>query len=86
MTYLQLKKELDAKNEKINSIKLETLNLKKSNMTLHNQLSDYKRFSLLIAQNDIPRIHQLVKSCIKSNYGINGIIEKIKLAISGSYR
>ncbi|CAF0901890.1 unnamed protein product [Brachionus calyciflorus] len=86
MTYLQLKQELDEKNTKINSQKLETLNLRRSNITLNNQLSDYKRFKILVSQNDIPRIHVLVKSCIKSNYGINGIIEKIKQAIAGSYK
>ena len=64
MSINQKNNELREKNEKINDGKLEYLNLKRDNLRLVNRQSDCKRFICLLAQNDISRVHQLIKSCL----------------------
>ena len=72
----ELTNQLALMNNTNNELKLSSLNLRKSNFSLRNRLDDYKRFLQLIEQNDIPRLHQLVRTCIKAKRGINGIINK----------
>jgi hypothetical protein len=85
MTYLQLKNEIDQKNDQINSLKLNQLNMRRSYIVLQNKQTDFKRFVILLSQNDIPRLNNLLNVCLKSNFGINGILNKLKMAMDGVY-
>ncbi len=83
MSYEQIKRELNRKNEEINDLKLNGLNLMRNNIRLSNSKSDYKRLISQIANNNIPRVHQIIKSCVDSNYSANSIIDKLNAAING---
>lgn len=83
MSYEQIKRELNKKNEEINDLKLNGLNLMRNNIRLSNSKSDYKRLINQIANNNIPRVHQIIKSCVDSNYSANSIIDKLNAAING---
>ena len=56
LTYEQLKRSNADKISQIDSLKLESLNLKRSHVFLKNQNNDYIRLRNFIATNDIPRI------------------------------
>ncbi len=77
--------KINQKNDKIKQEVLNTLNLRRINYAYKIKQSDYKRMVLLIGQEDIPGIHRLIKSCLSSNCGINGIINKLNSAIYGNY-
>ncbi len=83
LSYQQLKLSLDHKSQKINELKLNTLNLRRSNISLMNKTSDLKRLMNLISQNDIPRIKQLISACLKSKVSTIAMIEKMQSAING---
>ena len=83
LSYNQLKRLLDHKNGQIDNFRLEVLNLKRNHLTLLNRTSDYKRLMVFISFNDIPRIKQLIKSCLNSKVSVEAIIEKLHLAING---
>ena len=83
MSYEQIKRELNKKNEKINDLKLNGLNLMRNNVRLSNSRSNYKRLLNQIANNNIPRVHQIIKSYVNSNYSSNAIIDKLNAAING---
>ena len=85
LTFNQLKELLDYKNQQINNLKLENLNKLRSIISLRNKTNDFKRFMILISQNQIPRLHQIIRISINNGFGINGIIEKIKNAIENVY-
>lgn len=84
MSYSQLKSELNEKNSTINNMKLHNLNIERNYISLSNSRTDYQRLVNLIRLNQIPRIQQIIKSCLNSNYGVNGIIEKLHSAIKGN--
>jgi hypothetical protein len=86
MSYTQLKAEIDSKNEQINNLKLEGLNIYRSNLTLKNSHGDMKRLMSLIASNDIPRLSVLIKACLKQNFGVKSTMVKVQHAIDGIYR
>jgi hypothetical protein len=82
MSYSQLK----CTNDNFTKFKLDSLNLMRKIAVLESRLSTYKRFRLLITNNDIPRIQQLMQACIRQGNGMNYICEKIKKASEGVYR
>ena len=46
----------------------------------------YCRFKHLIAQDDVPRLKQVLQVCIKQGTGMQSIIEKIKNATTLVYK
>jgi len=65
---------------------LHELNNRRTIISLRNKISLYQRFTVLLSNNDIPRVHVLLNTCLKRNCGISGIIEKLKAAIEGHYK
>ena len=61
------------------------LNYRKQIVSLRNKQSDYKRLVNLLSENDIPGVCRLIKVCINSNRGINGIINTVVSAIQGNF-
>ena len=60
-----------------------TLNLKRDYLTCKNKQSDYQRLVNLLRLNDIPRIHQLIKTCMNSGGSTKVLISKVLAAIDG---
>lgn len=74
---------LHKKNKIIKEVRLSTLNLRRDFITMNNKQTDYKRLINLLRQNDIPRIHQLIKTCLNSGSSISALINKVVSAIEG---
>ncbi len=85
MSYNQLKTELDEKTEQINNLKLEGLNISRSNLTLKQSQGDMKRLMSLIASNDIPRLSVLIRGCLKQNFGVKSTMLRVQHAVEGIY-
>jgi len=86
LTYLQMKKNFDHNLDQNNMLKLGTLNLRRNNLSLMNRTTDLKRLIVLISQSDVPRIKQLISSCLKSHVSVNTITERITQAINGKFK
>ena len=74
MIYNQLIDTINNFQKMNNYYKLESLNDKRTIISLRNKQSLYSKFVNLISQNNIPRLNILLSSCLKRNIGINGII------------
>ena len=61
------------------------MNKERQIISLKNSQTLYKRF-LLLSQNDVPRIQQLIKACIKQGVGMSAIIDKFGNAANGLYK
>jgi len=85
LTTQQLIKTIEKKNETSNNDKMIHLNYRKKIVSLRNKQNDYKRLVKLLSENEIPGVCRLVKVCINSNRGINGIINTVVSAIKGNF-
>ena len=87
MNYVQLKHEIEIKNRIINDFKLETLNLHRNNVVLHNKTTDMHRIMRLQAHPDweMYRLNVLIRTMLKQRRGANGKISKLYSAIDGAY-
>jgi len=81
-----MKKNFDHNLDQNNMLKLGTLNLRRNNLSLMNRTTDLKRLIVLISQSDVPRIKQLISSCLKSHVSVNTITERITQAINGKFK
>ena len=66
MNYCQLKEVIDKFSLSENNLKLEMLNQNREIISLRNKITLYKRFKTLLTQDDIPRVHQLIKVCVNN--------------------
>ena len=82
----QLEEMVQKKNVEIKENKLSVLNIRRDFITMKNRQTDYQRFVNLLRQNDIPRIHQLIKTCLSSGGSIKTLTHKVMSAINGVYR
>jgi hypothetical protein len=71
--------------EKCKQTLLKNINLERNNLCLKNKCDDFNRLLNLIANNNVPRLNQIIQTCIKQEMGINSIIEKISGAIKKIY-
>ena len=65
------KQILDQKNEQINTLKLHSLNNRRSILFLKSRQHDYERFKDSIATKDVARISTLVSTCISQGHSIS---------------
>ncbi len=63
--------------------KLERLNDRKKIFHLTNKVSDYRRFTKHIAENNIPRVQKVIRAALDRGSGINCLIDQLTRAISG---
>ena len=82
MSHNQLKMELDEKTEQINNLKLEGLNISRSNLTLKQAHGDMKRLMSLIASDDIS---VLIRGCLKQNFGVKSTMLRVQHAVERIY-
>ena len=78
MNYCQLKEVIDKFSLSENNLKLEMLNQNREIISLRNKITLYKRFKTLLTQDDIPRVHQLIKVCVNNGHGISTIVDKLQ--------
>jgi hypothetical protein len=71
---------LHHKNQQINALKLDRLNLERSLLVRARHLEAFKRFLFAVAKGDIPRLHSLVDTMLRDGASIFAILEKIGMA------
>jgi hypothetical protein len=71
---------LRSKNQQINALKLDRLNLERSLLVRARHLEAFKRYLFAVAKGDIPRLHSLVDTMIQDGASIFAILEKIGMA------
>ena len=71
LSYEQLVKVIEKKNNQINDLKLDNCNLKKSNIVLSNSQSDSNKLMRFIANNDIPRVSTMLNVLFRQGHGVN---------------
>ena len=81
LTYGQLQVNYRELKAKLNSEKLENLNLKRRNVTANKRATLNDRFMNTIASNDIPRLHILLQVCKDKGMGMRSILGRIDDAI-----
>lgn len=86
LSYNQLKSLINSNNRQINLMKLNSLNLRRENLSLRNKNNDMMRMVNLIANNEIARVNVILKVCLKQNFGVNAIIERLSQAIAQVYK
>ena len=86
MSFSLLDLKLQDNADKINEFKSEILNKDHKIINHQNKIDLYKRFQILIANNDIPRLQQLLTVCLNHGDGMNAILTKLVMAVNGSYK
>jgi hypothetical protein len=86
LTYVQLVNLLEKTKEQLNEAKLNSLNLTKNNSSLKNKCDDLQRLLHCLSTNDIPRLNQILKTCLTQKMGINAIVELLENAINKIYK
>ncbi|PBK88629.1 hypothetical protein ARMGADRAFT_1065534 [Armillaria gallica] len=86
LSYTDLISLLNRKNERINKLQLNALNTARK-LGVHNMhLDAWKRFSLAVSTQDIPRIRKLVAAEVKNGGSVFSMLEKIDKAARRVYR
>jgi hypothetical protein len=80
LTIQNLMDLLHSKNQQINALKLDQLNLEPSLLVCARHLEAFKRFLFAVAKGDIPRLHSLVNTMIQDGASIFANLEKIGMA------
>lgn len=75
MSYTHLTSKIAEQNKKINELKLVNLVKEYQIIAYRNKIGLYKRFMVLLANNEIERVRQLVHVCLKNGNGIKSIID-----------
>ena len=86
LSYSQLHKRYRELSVKLNSQKLDALNLIRKNKTLVYQKTLNTRFREIVSSRDIPRLGTLLQICHNKGMGIQSIIGRIGDAINSKYR
>ena len=86
LTYSQLASKVENYADTINDLKLQNLSKDFQIIAYRNKLTLYKRFNVLLANEDVDRVRQLMKVCLNNGCGIKSIIEKFSLAANDMYR
>jgi hypothetical protein len=68
---------LHRKNQQINTLRLDQLNLERSLLVRAQHLEAFKQFLFAVAKGDIPRLHSLVDTMLRDGASIFAILEKI---------
>ncbi|KAJ6456289.1 hypothetical protein C8R47DRAFT_996339 [Mycena vitilis] len=83
LTHDQMRHLLIEKNEELNKLKLESLNLGRRLATFARKMDDFERLLLAIATHDVPRIHAIIETALRNGASIRAIVNKIYDAFEG---
>ena len=85
LNHNQLCKRVTHLRSSLNSTKLKSLNRERKLVNVNKSLDLHQRFILHIKENDIPKLHELVKVACNRNRGLEYTINKIVDAIDSVY-
>jgi hypothetical protein len=85
MGFTELKEALEVKDLQINTLKVESLNLKRDKLRLANKNSDFKRMVAFIATNDIPRLNAIFQVCKRKQMSTDAILMQCQKAVERTY-
>ena len=85
MSLHQLKQRLNNQRTRLNNMKLKSLNLTRTLDRVNKSLELHQRFVSIIKENNIPKLHELVKVASNRNRGIEYVIRRMVDAIGGTY-
>lgn len=77
---------LEKTKNQLNECKLKSLNLSRNNICLKNQINDQQRLLQCLSNNDIPRIHAILRTCLQQKMGVNSIVDTLQKAIERVYK
>ncbi|KAK7012371.1 hypothetical protein R3P38DRAFT_3019043 [Favolaschia claudopus] len=83
LSHDQLRNLLVERNEELNKLKLESLNLGRRLATFARKMDDFERLLVAIAENDVPRIHTIIETALRNGASIRTITNKIYDAFEG---
>ena len=69
-------------NEKL---RLTQLNDRRKIKALHEKAVMHQRFMMALSEKNVPRLHQLIRVCLRQKRGINDIVHQLNKAINGVY-
>jgi hypothetical protein len=67
-------------------LRLDLLNARRKVACLYRTASMNKRLLIALSQNDVPRLRQLLKFCLKQGRSVSAIMEKLAQAVEGCYK
>ncbi len=81
LTYSQLERRQQHKRAQRDSDRLKLLELARSVGRLNSSLELHKRFELAVAEGNVPRLQQLVRTARRNGLGLARIIERLGAAM-----
>ncbi|KAG6836745.1 hypothetical protein H0H93_003969, partial [Arthromyces matolae] len=85
LTPTQMYSALERKTQQVNLLKLNGLNMGKKLGVRNHQIEGWKRLSMAIANEDIPRISALMRVETRKGHSVYSILEKIDMAARRAY-
>ncbi|KAK6992977.1 hypothetical protein R3P38DRAFT_3078646 [Favolaschia claudopus] len=79
----QLREQLVERNEEMNKLKLQTLNLGRRLASFARKLDDFDRLLVAIAENDIPRIHAIIETARRNGASVRTMVNFLTEAVDG---
>ncbi|KAG6820014.1 hypothetical protein H0H93_006478 [Arthromyces matolae] len=80
LTYTQITSAAKRLREENNSLRLENLNLRRRVLNLQIKVTDYQRFTVLLASRNITRLRHLVCSLLRHGNSIKSIVVQLERA------
>ncbi|KAJ7154444.1 hypothetical protein C8R43DRAFT_885149 [Mycena crocata] len=85
LSHDQLRELLVERNEELNKLKLQTLNMGRRLGTFARKMDDFERLIMAIATNDVPRIHSIIETAMRNGVSIRTMANRIYEAFDGLY-
>ncbi|KAF7376995.1 hypothetical protein MSAN_00117400 [Mycena sanguinolenta] len=86
LSWAQIRNLLADRTEELRKWRLKTLNAVRNLANAVRKLADYKRFVEAVAENNIPRLHQLISVGIRRGSSPAALIRMMQSALEGVYR
>lgn len=81
----ELVESLNTKTNQISFLRFNTLNQTRAILRQKESLSNYKRLTMAIANEDVPRVARVVQVALKKKQGVAGIMEQVAAAARNVY-
>ncbi|KAJ7707891.1 hypothetical protein B0H16DRAFT_1393244 [Mycena metata] len=70
MSHDQLRELVIERNEELNKLKLQSLNLGRRIATFARKMDDYERLVMAIATKDVPRVHAIIETAVRNGASV----------------
>ncbi|KAJ7817650.1 hypothetical protein B0H13DRAFT_1578983, partial [Mycena leptocephala] len=85
LSHDQLREFLIKRNEQLNHLKLESLDLRRRLTTFARKMDDFERLLMAIATKDVPRIHAIFETAMRNGASVRTTATRIYDAFEGLY-